>query len=133
MLHYQFSTGSLEALSGGREMDAKKRESSGDEDTPQSMGSDGIPPRVMRELAEELVKLLSIIYQQSWLSGEFPDDWKLANVTPIHKKDRKENLRNYRPVNLTSVPGKVMKLIILSVIIRHLQDAQGDQTQPAQM
>ncbi|RMC12029.1 hypothetical protein DUI87_11162 [Hirundo rustica rustica] len=42
--------------------------------------------RVMRELADELVKPLSIIYQQSWLTGEVPDDWKLASVTPIHKK-----------------------------------------------
>ncbi|RMC16237.1 hypothetical protein DUI87_08452 [Hirundo rustica rustica] len=40
----------------------------------------------MRELADDLAKPFSIIYQQSWLTGEVPDDWKLANVTPIHKK-----------------------------------------------
>ncbi|TRZ16554.1 hypothetical protein HGM15179_010607 [Zosterops borbonicus] len=55
-------------------------------DVHKSMGPDGVHPRVMRELADELVKLLSIIYQQSWLTGEVPDDWKLASVTPIHKK-----------------------------------------------
>jgi len=38
--------------------------------THKSMGPDGIPPRVLRELAEELAKPLSIIYQQSWLTGE---------------------------------------------------------------
>ncbi|RMB99845.1 hypothetical protein DUI87_23623 [Hirundo rustica rustica] len=47
---------------------------------------DGIHPRVMRELAGELAKLLSIIYHQSWLTGEVPDDWKLANVTPFTKR-----------------------------------------------
>ncbi|RMB99812.1 hypothetical protein DUI87_23589 [Hirundo rustica rustica] len=47
---------------------------------------DGIHPRVMRELADELAKLLSIIYHQSWLTGEVPDDWKLANVTPFTKR-----------------------------------------------
>ncbi|RMC13345.1 hypothetical protein DUI87_10880 [Hirundo rustica rustica] len=55
------------------------------------MGPDGIHPRVMRELADELAKPLSIIYHQSWLTGEVLDKWKLANVTPIHKKGAKED------------------------------------------
>ncbi|RMC16185.1 hypothetical protein DUI87_08399 [Hirundo rustica rustica] len=64
-------------------------------DVHKSMGPDGIHPRVMRELADELAKLLSIIYQQSWLTGEVPDDWKLANVTSIHKMGGKEDPGNY--------------------------------------
>ncbi|RMC06934.1 hypothetical protein DUI87_16385 [Hirundo rustica rustica] len=90
-----------------------------------SMGPDGIHPRVMRELADEVVKLLSIIYQQSWLTGEVPDDWKLANVTPIHKKGGKEDPGNYRRVSLTTVADKIMEQFILSVITQNLQDGQG--------
>ncbi|KAK4818726.1 hypothetical protein QYF61_018705 [Mycteria americana] len=93
-------------------------------DTHKSMGPDGIHPRVPRELAEALTKPLSILYQQSWLTGEVPVDWGLANVTPIYKKGRKEDPGNYRPVTLTSVPGKVMEQIILSAITRHVQDNQ---------
>ncbi|KAK4810717.1 hypothetical protein QYF61_007691 [Mycteria americana] len=94
-------------------------------DTHKSMGLDGIHPRVLRELAEELAKPLSIIYQQSWLTGEVPDDWRLANATPIYKKGRKEDPGNYRPVSLTSVPGKIMERFILSVLNRHVQANQG--------
>ncbi|TRZ09940.1 hypothetical protein HGM15179_017169 [Zosterops borbonicus] len=94
-------------------------------DSHKSMGPEGIHPRVMRQLADELAKPLSIIYNQSWLTGEVPEDWKLANVTPIHKKGGKEDPRNYRPVSLTSVPGKIMEQFILSVIMQHLQDGQG--------
>ncbi|RMC12276.1 hypothetical protein DUI87_09788 [Hirundo rustica rustica] len=68
---------------------------------------DGLHPRKMRELADELVKPLSIIYHQSWLTGEVPDDWKLAKVTPIHKKGGREDPSNYRPVSLTSVPDRM--------------------------
>ncbi|KAK4806238.1 LOW QUALITY PROTEIN: hypothetical protein QYF61_013382 [Mycteria americana] len=94
-------------------------------DTHKSMGPDGIHPRVLKELADVLTKPLSIIYQQSWLTGEVPADWRLANVTPIFKKGRKEDPGNYRPVSLTSVPGKLMEQIILSAITRRVEDNQG--------
>ncbi|GAB0208076.1 mitochondrial enolase superfamily member 1 [Grus japonensis] len=89
------------------------------------MGPDGIHPRVLRELVEELAKPLSIIYQQSWLTGEVPDDWRLANVMPIYKKGWKEDPGNYRPVSLTSVLGKIMEWFILSALTRQVQDNQG--------
>jgi len=89
------------------------------------MGPDGIHPRALRKLAEELVKPPSIICQQSWLTGEVPDDWRIASVTPIYKKDQKEDPGNYRTVSLTSVPGKIMERFILSALTRHVKDHQG--------
>jgi len=55
-------------------------------DTHKSMGPDGIHPRVLRELGEELAKPLSIIYQQFCPTGEVPEDWRIAKVTPILRK-----------------------------------------------
>ncbi|KAK4829409.1 hypothetical protein QYF61_003973 [Mycteria americana] len=78
-------------------------------DTCKCMGPNGIHPRVLRELVEMLTKPLSILYQQSWLTGEVPLHWRLANVTPIYKKGQKEDLGNYRPVCVTLVPRKVME------------------------
>ncbi|RMC06743.1 hypothetical protein DUI87_16189 [Hirundo rustica rustica] len=49
----------------------------------------------------------NLLLQLSCLSGEVPDDWKLDNVTPIHKKGGREDPSNYGSVSLTSVPGKV--------------------------
>ncbi|KAK4822673.1 hypothetical protein QYF61_019040 [Mycteria americana] len=99
-------------------------------DIHKSMGPDEIHPRVLKELAEVLTKPLSIIYQQSWLTGEVPADWRLANVMPIYKKGQKEDPGSYRPVSLTSVPGKLMEQIILSAITRHVENNQG--TKPSQ-
>ena len=36
-----------------------------------------------------------------------PEDWRIASDTPVFKKD----LGNYRPVSLTSVPGKVLNIL----------------------
>ncbi|PKU30031.1 rna-directed dna polymerase from mobile element jockey-like [Limosa lapponica baueri] len=43
---------------------------------------------------------------------------------PIHKKGRKDDPGNYRPVSLISVPGKVMEEIILSAITQRMKDTQ---------
>ena len=87
------------------------------------MGPDEIHLRVLRELAEVVAELLSIIYQRSLLTGEVPEDWRLANVTPIYKKGCREDLGNYRPVSLTSVPRKIMEQIVL----REITDRGGVQ------
>jgi len=94
-------------------------------DTCKSMGPDGIHPRVLRELAMELAKPLSIIHQQSWLTGEVPDDWRITSVTSIYKKGRKEYPGNYRPVSLTSVLGKIMERFTLSALTGNVKDNQG--------
>lgn len=65
---------------------------------------------------------LSTIYQRSWKSGEVPADWKLASVIPIYRKGMRLDPGTYRPVGLTSVPGRVLEKIILGAPERHLKN-----------
>ncbi|KAJ7419083.1 disks large-associated protein [Willisornis vidua] len=74
---------------------------------------------------------LVVILQQSWLTKDVPVDWRLANVTPVYKKSKKEDPGNHRPVSRTSMLGKVMEQIILNTIMQHVQNNQHVQNLPS--
>jgi len=87
-------------------------------DAHKSMGPDVMHPQVLRKLADVIAEPLFIIFERSWRTGEVPEDWRKASVTPIFKKGRKEDPGNYRPVSLTSIPGKIMEQLIMEVVIK---------------
>eukprot|EP00061_Rhincodon_typus_P005550 g25192.t1 len=68
-----------------------------------SPGLDGLQPRGLKEIAEEILEALVVIFQESQESGRVPNDWKMANVTPLIQKGGKQKTGNYRLVSVTSV------------------------------
>ena len=75
-------------------------------------GPDGLHPRVLKELSNEISKPLAIIMQISLDEHTVPQNWKYAHVSPILKKGSKSSMTNYRPISLTSVICKQMEAII---------------------
>ena len=71
-------------------------------------GSDGISGQMLL-LCDDSVSLpLKIII------------WKLANVTPIFKKGDKQLIKNYRPISLLPICGKIFEKIIFNNLYSYL-------------
>ncbi|XP_050792312.1 myoD family inhibitor domain-containing protein isoform X1 [Gopherus flavomarginatus] len=91
-------------------------------DEHKSMGPDALHPRVLKELVDVIAKPLVIIFENVWRSGKVPNDWKKANVVPIFIKGKEEDPGNYRPVSLSSMPGKIMEQVLKESILKHLEE-----------
>jgi hypothetical protein len=57
--------------------------------TDAAAGPDGIGPRLLKELTDQLIPALVIIFRRSMAEGTVPEDWRQANITPIFKKGKK--------------------------------------------
>ena len=63
-----------------------------------------------------IVELLGVLFLSFLEEGVYPDDWKKSNIVPIHKKERKNLIKNYRPISLLPVFSKVFERIIFNFV-----------------
>jgi hypothetical protein len=84
-------------------------------------GPDGIPARVLKECADELAPLMTMLFNKTLMEGKIPMDWKSANITAIFKKGDRNLASNYRPVSLTSLCCKLQEHILVSNMMAHLE------------
>ena len=85
-------------------------------------GPDRIPPRLLRETANNVAPALSLIYRASLTQSQLPNDWKKSNVVLIFKKGSRTSPANYQPISLTCIPCKNFEHIIYSNIYHHLSE-----------
>ena len=54
--------------------------------------------------------------------GCIPSEWKTSNVVPIHKKDDKSDIKNYRPISLISLVMKVFERIMYEELLNRTEN-----------
>ena len=84
-------------------------------------GWDGISIRMIKICDESIALPLKIIFDTALKSGSYPDKWKRANVVPVHKKESKNILKNYRPISLLPVCGKIFEKCIYNTLYSYLE------------
>ena len=83
-------------------------------------GPDEISVAMIKLCSESICLPLQIIFQDIIESGSFPDQWKEANVTPVHKKKDKQTVSNYRPISLLPLFAKVFERIVFKNLYNFL-------------
>ena len=69
---------------------------------------------MLKLCGKSICKPLDLIFQSCMKQGKFPTEWKKANVAPVHKKEDKQILKNYWPVSLPPICGKIFERLIYS-------------------
>ena len=77
-----------------------------------SLGVDGIPPKLLKEIVEQISTPLAKVFILSLEEEIVPSEWKEANITPLFKKGSTNKADNYRPMSLTSVVCKLLETLI---------------------
>ena len=76
-----------------------------------SYGHDHISTKSLKSLAPILLGSLTLIVNQSLITGIFPKKLKVAKVMPLHKKGDLFLMDNYRPVSLLTALSKVFEKV----------------------
>ena len=87
-----------------------------------SPGPDCIPGRLLKVGAYALGQPLCKLFNHIIAQGQFPSVWKLSNIKPIPKSNSAVEVKDYRPVALTSIVAKTFERLLLRFVKSGLCD-----------
>ena len=91
-----------------------------------SQGPDKISEHLLKGCALSIAFPMKILFNLSYSAGSLPEEWKLANIVYVHKKDDKNNIENYRPISLTCIISKLFEKCIRDELLFRCQHLLQD-------
>ena len=70
---------------------------------------DKVSIRMIKICGKSLSKPFEMVFKSCVIKGEYPSEWKKANVVLVHKKSDKQSLKNYRPIHCCQSLEKILK------------------------
>ena len=89
-------------------------------DPSKARGLDQISIRMVQICDKAICKPLHLIFSSCIESGIFSTGWRMANVVPIHKRDDKQDVKNYRPVSFLPIFGKIFERQINQILSKEI-------------
>lgn len=92
-------------------------------------GVDGIPIELLKAAGDEGVRVMTILCNKIWDTGQWPNEWKKSVFVPLPKKGDARECSNNRTIALISHASKIMLKVIQarleSYALRELPDVQA--------
>ena len=85
-------------------------------------GHDGLDVNIITSVYEFIKKPLLKIFNESINLGIFPENMKIAKVTPIFKSGKKGLLTNYRSISVLSCFSEILERIMFNRVYNYLND-----------
>ena len=89
-------------------------------DPQKAHGWDAISINMIKLCDIEIVRPLYLIYTECLETGRFLSSWKKANVLPIYRKEDRQLKKNYRPISLLTICGKIFEKLMFDAIYEYL-------------
>ena len=89
--------------------------------TKTSCGEDGLPIKLLKLINNDICSSITLIINQSFMSGIFPEQLKIAKVIPIFKKGDASIFSNYIPISILPAISKVFEKIIFNQLHTHFK------------
>ena len=80
--------------------------------TNTASGDDGIPPGVYKSFNEQLITLLTMLFNHVLNTREYPSSWSTGIMCPIHKSGPTSDPTNYRGITLLNCMGKIFNAVL---------------------
>ena len=90
--------------------------------TKKSLGIDGISIKLLKAAGDIILDSLGTIFNLSLQTGIYPDDWKLAKVSPIFKDGVKTECGNYRPISVISTIAKLFEKLVCNQLKTYMMN-----------
>ena len=85
-------------------------------------GYNNIPPKIIKIAAPELGSTMNYLINAAIDTSCFPDNLKLANINPTHKKKAKTEKVNYRPLNILPSVSKIYEYTLNNQLQEYFKD-----------
>ena len=89
-------------------------------DVNKATGLDQIGNKVLKLAAPVIYRQLTDLFNLSLKSREYPDDWKLAKVSPVFKTGQRNDPNNYRPISILSTISRVFEKLVYEQVYHYL-------------
>jgi hypothetical protein len=90
-------------------------------DISTATGHDGVPARILKLCAAQLLLPLALLTRSILHQGQWPVIWKKHRVVPLFKKGSTADPNNYRDVHLTPVLSKCVERAVGRSLTTYLQ------------